>query len=233
LHAWTICLNGSTDHQVEQLHFKGLLEAYELEEQASEERVKQNVLQKVTGSFDETIFLPLKGPDGSVRTTVQSTNRALPDIPTPPGQNVCLIAVVPDVFHEQRIQDLQSKRLASAKKDYISTKNGIYRSSGEILEEREFYETWNKEHPENELPGDEPLLRFLGVYETESKAKDALSLFNDLNMPKACISMGRWIRLRDIKTVKTERMYSDPKLQILLGALDQAKDLTKEATTAS
>jgi hypothetical protein len=141
--------------------------------------------------------------------------------------------VVPDVFHERRIQDLQSKRLASAKKDYISTKNGIYRSSGEILEEREFYETWNKEHPENELPGDEPLLRFLGVYETESKAKDALSLFNDLNMPKACISMGRWIRLRDIKTVKTERMYSDPKLQILLGALDQAKDLTKEATTAS
>lgn len=220
LNAWTICLNGSTDHAVEEIHYKGLLEAYETDNETAEARVKDNVFQKLPGTFDERIFLPLSRKE----TVEENPKSILPEIPVPAGQNVCLIAMIPDVFHEKRVHDLQTKRLAQAKADYISSKNGMYRSSGEVLEEEPYYKTWNAEHPQADLPGDEPLLMFLGVYETEAKAKDALSDHDALNAPKACISMGRWIRLRDMKTVKTERTYADPKLQLLMTALHKAQD---------
>lgn len=233
---WTICLNGSTDHAVEEIHFKGLMEAYETENETAETRVKDNVLQKVPGTFDERIFIPLKraGGAGGVEDRLEENPKSvLPDIPTPAGQNVCLVAIVPDIFHEKRVQDLQTKRITQAKADYISTKNGIYRSSGEVLEEEPFYATWNTEHPQTELPGDEPLLMFLGIYETESKAKESLSEHETLNVTKACISMGRWIRIRDLKTVKTERTYADPKLQILMNALHKAQDTANVAQLAA
>jgi hypothetical protein len=222
---WTICLNGSTDHAVEEIHFKGLMEAYDTENETAETRVKDNVLQKVPGTFDERIFIPLQRSGGAVEERLEENPKSvLPEIPTPAGQNVCLVAIVPDIFHEKRVQELQTKRITQAKADYISTKNGIYRSSGEVLEEEPFYATWNKDHPHSELPGDEPLLMFLGIYETESKAKESLVEHETLNVPKACISMGRWIRIRDLKTVKTERTYADPKLQILMNALHKAQD---------
>lgn len=212
--AWNILLNTSEPNQErEQTHYTALMDAY----LSDKKKNLDDVMSRAdTKSCPELSYSMKKAPLDDSRPIVYETTTCS----LPPGQQVCLFAAVPDIFNRWRYND----DVAEVAKKVDTLFQGAQQATGDSsrpLDKAAFY----KEHAvaPPELPGDEPLIDFIGVFETEQKSKEFLDTYEDLKeFPRACVSMGTWVRIRDIHTVDVKRYYQDEVLQLFMDGLRTA-----------
>lgn len=228
INAWNTLLDlpidGITSHAPEEAHFNALMQAHESEGKAAEDRVKANVEAKTPGTISESTFFDVKSAEqGTIEDPV-------PSISVPAGQNVCLLGIVPDVLHYRMAQAELDAHVADAEKAFIQHRNASYKETGQTEFDRaQFMKEWSESRKFEERPGDQPLVYFFGVYETDAQAKAASDELKDFDtIPRACVSLGHFLKLREVHTVDTTRYYRDKNLQTLMDALKKAQK-TSEA----
>lgn len=142
------------------------------------------------------------------------------------GHTVCVLALVPDVFHWQKTKQLHENYLAESDAEFSKSNAAGTTTDTDINtdEQRELFFAKFMKGKKTVVPGDQPLVDFLGAFETESDAKAFLDDYKDLKeFPRACIRMRKWIRVCDVHTVDVQRYYDDARLQKFMDALRAAK----------
>ena len=238
--AWNILLNSKeSDPEREKTHFEALMEAYQSQSRKNYEDVFERAQTK---SCPEIPFVPTKKESCTTVSNASEisglgdaedtwfarkkfTNEFTTESKTcslPPGQNVCVFAAVPDIFNQWRYNDLLQDASRKVQDQFEEYKASVAGDSS-IVHDRDAYFQEHMKLPD-EIPGDEPLLDFLGVFESESKAKEFLDSYKDLKeFPRACVAMGNWVRIRDIHTADVQRYYQDDTLQLFMDSLRKAK----------
>jgi hypothetical protein len=139
------------------------------------------------------------------------------------GHSVCVLAIVPDVFHWDRTKQLHERYLEESDKEFAKLPVSATTDTDVQPDREAFFGNWIK-GKQTLVPGDQPLVDFLGAFETEADAKKFLDEYPDLKeFPRACVRMRKWIRLCDVHTVDVQRYYDDARLQKFMDALRGAK----------
>lgn len=240
VNSWRVALNETVQTMdnaelmktLEVMHFEKMMEAFKKSVDESHARVQDAVDNKTAGTLDESVVF-------SIETAYKDMpDAAVPDVECVPGQNVCVLSLVPDVYNmssmQQKLQDLV-RQGDEAFKARIVERNTQFHYTGALedkLDKVQFLQDWSKTKDTSEIPGDQPLVRFMGVFETDADAKAFCDTL-DREFTHVCISVGHFVRLRDVAYVNTKRYYDNPKLQTLMDALAKAKQQQKAAQDES
>jgi hypothetical protein len=210
----------------EMAHFERLTSAYtESQKQSAADR-ESRVTERACPDV-ETLPNPsnaaAEAPAHETRDAIDTIGKDATLSLADDGNTVCVLAIVPDVFHWNRTKQLHADYLEQSDKEFGSLPTQDTTDTDARPDREAFFANWIKGKPTT-VPGDQPLVDFLGAFETESDAKRFLDEYKDLKeFPRACVRMRKWIRLCDVHTVDVQRYYDDSRLQKFMDALRVAK----------
>lgn len=228
---WRLIMNQRYDETInaaESEKYDRLMEFHTITRETKEAAVRQAVEKKEAGELSNAAYM-----DSIVQLEILDTNVEIfnKEYPKVPGQNFCVIAVIPDyenkIAYEAKLQSLA----LMAEKDYTTERNKLAHNN--IQEAKEFSKTnymkeWSIGRDTAEIPGDSPMFMVLGTFDTEEAAKEFLEAYQDhKDVAKACISMYHFVKVRAIETVLVQRHYQDTQQQQLMDALYKARKLSE------
>lgn len=255
---WRLLLNRPYDndiHTYEGLKHSKLMELHTFTLEQKQKAVQQQFESKALGQIQTTAMfgkstdLPdedctginssninSNGPVGHSQTV--STTQYVPKVP---GQNFAVVAIMPDYENKILYEQKLNKYVPEAEEAYSlvkkSLRNECLRNGGTLQEadkiilpnKAEFMMQYSKQCDTSEIPGDEPMVQFLGCFNTEEEAKDFLEKIKQVGLlpdiSKACVTMYEFFKVRHIESANVQRYYQDPTTQQLMDAFFKARKL--------
>lgn len=232
---WRLIMNHCMDesiHKAEAAKYDRLMELHTITREKKEATVRQAVEKKEAGELSNAAYMESTVQPETLDTNVEIFNKEYPKVP---GQNFCVIAVIPDyenkIAYEAKLQSLAE----CAEKDYTIARNKIAHTNMEQAKEFSkvnYMKEWSNGRDTSEVPGDSPMFMVLGTFDTEEAAKEFLENYHEhKDIAKACISMYHFVKVRDIETVLVQRHYQDSQQQQLMDALYKARKLGQNVSS--
>jgi hypothetical protein len=218
-------------HEKEAEKYDRLMELHTITRDAKEAAVRKAIEEKQPGELSNAAYMPSStniSDNASALDNIEILNKEYPKVP---GQNFCVIAIIPDyenkIAYEAKLQALSNE----AEKDYIQERNKLAHNNindAKDFSKVEYLKEWSTGKDTSEIPGDSPMFMALGTFETEEASKEFLDTYQDhKDIAKACISMYNFVKVRQIETVLVQRHYQDPQQQQLMDAFYKAQKLGK------
>jgi hypothetical protein len=221
---WKVLLNASYDtpnfHDKEVRKYETLLQMHTMTQEAKDAAVKKAFEEKQPGELRIESMFEKKPIEPALPTKVRQS------VPKVSGQSFAVIAIVPDYENKIAYEAKLGSLVPAAERAFVAARNQVAHSNiaaAQEMQKAEFMDKWSQEQDTTELPGDEPLVQFLGTFHTEQEAKDFLENHKELKeYSKACIEMYEFIRLRDLDKMQIMRYYQDKEQQVLMDAFRKA-----------
>lgn len=236
---WRLLVNRPYDsgiHEYEGQKYEKLIELHSITREKKEAAVQKHFEEKSLGQIDTSSMFEKKSIVDFPRSNHQ-------DVPKVPGQNYAVLAIVPDYENKIAYEQKLNKYVPEAENSYNHAvkclRNECIRNGGTVGEaslleppnKSEFMKEYSKLCDTSEIAGDEPMVQFLGCFETESEAKEFLDKLQQVGIlkeySKACVNMYEFFKVRHIESSEIQRYYQDETTQQLMDAFFKARKLAK------